>query len=143
MTSQQIYDIGGNSLDVSNAVYVTGVTSYTVTPPTFANGLSSSPGSFSSTAVATAPNSLVLAFGYNYGDATHLVSSTAYSSSSPMNVIYQSNSTANLNNGIAMLEASIDPFTAPNHAVTFTGTWNFAGSGANSLFPQIFTVVIQ
>ena len=143
VVASTVYQIDGNSLDKSNAVYVHGVTSYTVTPPSFANGLTSSPGAFSTSVTVPNANSLLLAFGFNYGDASHPVSSTVYTSDSPMSIVYQSDSDASLNDGIAMMQTSVDPFTAPGHTVTYTGTYAFSGSGNNSMFPQIFTVVVQ
>ena len=144
VASSTVYDVGGNGLDKSDAVYVTNVSRYTVTPVQFQNGFTASPGSLSRSVTVPAPNGLLLAFGFNFGDGNHVATSTAYSSDSPMNVVYQSNSDGNLNDGIAMLESQIDPFTAPGNTVTFTGNYSWNGSTAtNALVPQIITVLVQ
>ena len=142
--SATAYDVGGNGLDKSTAVYVTNVSKYTVMPVQFQNGLTVSPGSISRSVTVPASNGLLLAFGYNFGDSNHVATSTAYSSDSSMNVVYQSNSDMNLNAGISMLESQIDPFSAQGNTVTFTGNYAWAGSTVtNALIPQIFTVFVQ
>ena len=143
VTAMQIYRLDGNAFDKSNAVYVHGVTSYTVTPPNFVNGLTVSPSGYSNTTTVPSANSLLLAFGYSQSDTAHPVSSSVYTSDAPMSIAYQSDADANSTDGLSLMVTTIDPYTAPNHAVTFTGTYTFAGTGPNSVNPQIFTVVVH
>ena len=141
--SSTSYDIGGNGLDKSTATYVTGVTRYSVSPIQFSNGLTSAPGSFTTSATVPAANGLLLAFGFNFGDGAFTATSTNYSSDQPMNLVYQSNSDQTLNDGIAMLETSVDPFGAPGNTVIFHGNYTWNGTASNALIPQIFTVFVQ
>ena len=60
-----------------------------------------------------------------------------------MSVLYQSDGDASLNDGIAMMETTVDPATAPN-GVTYTGTYSWLGtSDPNAMNAQIFTVWVQ
>ena len=145
VVAQNTYKIGGNGFDKEAGVYVTNVNGYSIAPVQFANGQGTSPATVKRSGTATGPNQLQLSFAYNFSDyPSNAPTSTSYVSSANMNIVYQSDSTSTLNDGIALLETSIDPFTQPNATVDYTGTYVFGGTTqANAINAQMFVVTIR
>ena len=135
------YNIGGAGFDLSAAVYVTGVTSYTVNPDIATGWHSESNPTISKTQSAPA-NSLALAFAYHILDQPRYPISAVYSAGAAFNVVYRSDGNATYNRGMAMIEASVDP----SPSILFISEYAWAGASAangNNLLPALFTVVVQ
>ena len=140
------YLIGGAGFDIGALVDIHNVTSYTINPDTSTGWHSEANPVLTKSQAVPGPNRLALAFGYAITDQPRYLTSVNYTSNLPFNTLYHSEGTTSFGRGMAMLETKVDPYGAAGNAVSFTGSYAWAGApstNGNSLFPAIITVLVR
>ena len=146
VASSAKYAIGGAGFDKSAAIYVTGASAYTINPDVQSGWHGENPVTLTKSQAVPSANQLGLAFGYNLSDSPRYATSVNYTSNLSFNTIYKSDGNSSFGRGIAMLETSVDPSTAPGGTLSFTQTSAWTGAPAsnnNNFFPVIFTVLVR
>lgn len=79
-------------------------------------------------------------------DSPRYTTSANYSANIAFNTLLSTPADAGYGRTLSVMEGSVDPYTAPGNAPSFTGSYTWAGTPSpvnNDLLPEIFTVVIH